>query len=227
MANQGFSRIFSWCETPPGSTKEVECACVPIHNASKLFNLPIDPDLDTTCVAGDILIWDGTEWVCGDAPTGASGVTGPTGPCCTGPTGPTGATSGFEFFNSNTAVILGVASTFVFGTFTFTRVASVLNVWIHAGFDAVGVNTNNNFFLDLDLSSLGLVTGVANGQNLGGAATMDGVLSPNVAQTNVGTSITILTGNPLVIRIRYSWFINSSIALGLNLQGTFSIPLIS
>ncbi len=64
MANQGFSRIFSWCETPPGSTKEVECACVPIHNASKLQTLPIDPDLQTTCNAGDVLIWDGDEWVC-------------------------------------------------------------------------------------------------------------------------------------------------------------------
>nr|QBK85335.1 MAG: hypothetical protein LCIVAC01_01440 [Iridovirus LCIVAC01] len=107
------------------------------------------------------------------------------------------------------------------------RVASVLNVWFHAGFDGVGVNTNNNFFLDLDLSTLGLVTGASNGDNIGGAATMDGVLSPNVAQTNVGTNIIILNGNPLVIRVRYDWFINSSIALGLNLQGTFSIPLIS
>jgi hypothetical protein len=79
MANQGFSRIFSWCETPPGSTKEVECACVPIHNASKLQGLPIDPDLDTTCVAGDVLVWDGTEWVC-DGPINLTGVTGPTGP---------------------------------------------------------------------------------------------------------------------------------------------------
>lgn len=64
MANQGFSRIFSWCETPPGSTKEVECACVPIHNASKLQSLPIDPDLDTTCVENDILVWDGFTWIC-------------------------------------------------------------------------------------------------------------------------------------------------------------------
>ncbi len=86
MSNQGFRQIFSWCETPPGTIKEVECACVPIHNASKLFNLPIDPDLETTCVEGDILIWNGTEWECGDIPTG------PTGPCCTGPTGPTGST---------------------------------------------------------------------------------------------------------------------------------------
>ena len=64
MSNQGFSKIFSWCFTPPGSTKEVECACVPIHNASKLQSLPINPDLETTCVDGDILVWDGTEWIC-------------------------------------------------------------------------------------------------------------------------------------------------------------------
>jgi hypothetical protein len=88
MANQGFRQIFSWCETPPGSTKEVECACVPIHNASKLQGLPIDPDLDTTCVQGDVLVWDGTEWVC-DGPINLTGVTGPTGP--TGPTGTVGA----------------------------------------------------------------------------------------------------------------------------------------
>nr|QBK85334.1 MAG: hypothetical protein LCIVAC01_01430 [Iridovirus LCIVAC01] len=86
MANQGFSRIFSWCETPPGTIKEVECACVPIHNASKLFNLPIDPDLETNCVAGDILKWDGEEWICQTAVTGHTGFTGSTGP--TGPTGP-------------------------------------------------------------------------------------------------------------------------------------------
>jgi hypothetical protein len=106
-ANQGFRQIFSWCQTPPGSTKEVECACVPIHNASKLQGLPIDPDLDTTCVQGDVLVWDGTEWVCGQGggATGFTGATGPTGPSgptglpgsasntgATGPTGPIGAT---------------------------------------------------------------------------------------------------------------------------------------
>ncbi len=80
MSNFGFRKISAWCETPPGSTKEVECACVPIHNASKLFNLPIDPDLETTCVEGDILIWNGTEWEC-DGPVNLTGVTGPTGPC--------------------------------------------------------------------------------------------------------------------------------------------------
>ena len=37
MANQGFSRIFSWCETPPGTTKEVECACVHIYDYAFLF----------------------------------------------------------------------------------------------------------------------------------------------------------------------------------------------
>jgi hypothetical protein len=90
MANQGFRQIFSWCQTPPGSTKEVECACVPIHNASKLQGLPIDPDLDTTCLVGDVLVWDGTEWVCGQG-GGGTGSTGPTGP--TGSTGPGGDAS--------------------------------------------------------------------------------------------------------------------------------------
>ena len=80
MSNFGFKRISAWCETPPGSTKEVECACVPIHNASKLFNLPIDPNLETVCVDGDVLIWDGTKWECG-GPINLTGVTGPTGPC--------------------------------------------------------------------------------------------------------------------------------------------------
>ena len=74
MANQGFRQIFSWCETPPGTIKEVECACVPIHNASKLFNLPIDPNLEFVCVQGDVLIWDGTKWECG-GPINLTGVT--------------------------------------------------------------------------------------------------------------------------------------------------------
>ncbi len=93
MSNQGFKKISSWCETPPGVIKEVECACIPIHNASKLQNLPIDPDLETNCAPGDALIWDGTEWICGNettGPTGAQGFTGPTGPV--GGTGPTGHT---------------------------------------------------------------------------------------------------------------------------------------
>ena len=107
------------------------------------------------------------------------------------------------------------------------RVASVLNVWFHAGFDGVGVNTNNNFFLDLDLSTLGLVTGASNGDNIGGAATMDGVLTPAGSETNVGTSIILITGNPLSVRIRHTYNVVNAVALGLNLQGTFSIPDIS
>ena len=95
MSNQGFRKISSWCETPPGVIKEVECACVPIHNASKLQNLPIDPELN--CSPGDVLTWGGTAWVCGTGPadmamiTGPTGFTGPTGPCCTGPTGVPGS----------------------------------------------------------------------------------------------------------------------------------------
>lgn len=95
MSNQGFRKISSWCETPPGVIKEVECACVPIHNASKLQSRPIDPELN--CSPGDVLTWDGTEWVCGTGPTAMSGPTGFTGPTGlpgsatnTGATGPTG-----------------------------------------------------------------------------------------------------------------------------------------
>jgi hypothetical protein len=140
MANQGFSRIFSWCETPPGSTKEVECACVPIHNASKLQGLPIDPDLDTTCVAGDILIWDGTEWVCGDAPTG------PTGPCCTGPTGPTGPGTSATGFLSNSDCTFGSGTGFVINSNAFfTRINNVCTIsWRLFIADAGTVTAANN-----------------------------------------------------------------------------------
>ena len=100
MSNQGFRQIFSWCETPPGTIKEVECACVPIHNASKLQNLPIDPDLELLCNPGDTLIFNGTEWVCG------IGGTGPTGPCCTGPTGPTGPGGQFIELTMSTGFVV-------------------------------------------------------------------------------------------------------------------------
>ena len=134
MSNQGFSKIFSWCETPPGTIKEVECACVPIHNASKLQGLPIDPDLDSTCVPGDVLIWNGAEWVC-DGPVNLTGVTGPTGPTgSTGPTGPTGFT-GFTGptgpgltgpiavpFNNTASLTNFVNNSEQFGKFVFIRV---------------------------------------------------------------------------------------------------------
>jgi hypothetical protein len=111
MANQGFSRIFSWCETPPGSTKEVECACVPIHNASKLQGLPIDPDLELICNAGDTLIFDGTEWVCS--------ATGPTGCDCESATG---------FFSSADCTFQVGSGTFLSNPFTratYTRINNI------------------------------------------------------------------------------------------------------
>ncbi len=86
-------KIRSWCETPPGSSKLVQCADIPIYNASKLYNLPIDRDIDLLCLPGDVLTWNGTEWTCAvGGTTGTEGNTGTTGPAgTTGPTGPTGA----------------------------------------------------------------------------------------------------------------------------------------
>jgi hypothetical protein len=71
----------------------------PVWNAGLIVNeevLPISP------TGGDMLIFDGTNWIPGTCtqgasgftgPTGQTGPTGPTGFCCeTGPTGPTGVT---------------------------------------------------------------------------------------------------------------------------------------
>ena len=150
MSNQGFRQIFSWCETPPGSTKEVECACVPIHNASKLQGLPIDPDLDTTCVQGDILTWDGTEWVCGDTPTG------PTGPCCTGPTGSTGPglTGPIAVPFNNTALLTNfVNNSEQFGKFVFIRVR------FDAPAGGIPINTRTNLLTLVNISQRPFGTG--------------------------------------------------------------------
>ena len=159
MANQGFSRIFSWCETPPGVVKEVECACVPIHNASKLQNLPIDPDLETICNAGDTLVFDGTEWGCRTAVTGHTGFTGPTGP--TGPQGDTGPTgcdcdsaTGFLtpsdcIFDAGTGLIGDTQS-------SYTRINNVNTIQfsfpvINAGTDGIG---NREMAIICDFPSL-------------------------------------------------------------------------
>ena len=64
-------KIRSWCETPPGSSALVQCGDIPIYNANKLYNLPIDRDLDVLCEPGDILVWNGVEWSCGTGPTGS------------------------------------------------------------------------------------------------------------------------------------------------------------
>jgi hypothetical protein len=132
MSNQGFRQIFSWCETPPGSTKEVECACVPIHNASKLQGLPIDPDLDVTCNPGDILLWNGTEWICDAA------LTGPTGPCCTGPTGPTGFTGPTGPAGTGATGPVGV--TFVVGSGSHSPTSNDFQFFRLAGLNRVSFN---------------------------------------------------------------------------------------
>jgi hypothetical protein len=127
MANQGFRQIFSWCETPPGSTKEVECACVPIHNASKLQGLPIDPDLESICNAGDVLVFDGTEWVCS--------ATGPTGCDCESATGffsPTDCT-----FNIGTGF-------FINGDSVYTRINNVNTVRYFLSIGNVTTAGNDN-----------------------------------------------------------------------------------
>jgi hypothetical protein len=92
MANQrnrSFSRVYSWCETPPGVIKAIDCAQDAIFNANKIDGCPVSC---TGCTGGDLLIFNGTGWRCGQGgttgPTGSEGTTGPMGE--TGPTGQTG-----------------------------------------------------------------------------------------------------------------------------------------
>jgi hypothetical protein len=81
----------------------VNIAELPLWNASEIQGLPLDPNLDQAMI-NSFLMFDGTEWTAGFAPTGATGPagggasgTGPTG--STGPsgggTGPTGSTGPF------------------------------------------------------------------------------------------------------------------------------------
>ncbi len=132
MANQGFSRIFSWCETPPGSTKEVECACVPIHNASKLQNLPIDPDLETLCNTGDVLVFDGTAWICGPV-TDNTGPTGPTGPSATG----CDCSSATGFFSPTDCTFDIGTGAFINGDAVYNRINNVNTVRYFLSIDEV------------------------------------------------------------------------------------------
>ena len=61
----------------------------PIFNAGLIGNIRVDNQLQFIIDPGDILVYNGSEWIPSSPQEGATGVTGYTGP--TGLRGPTGA----------------------------------------------------------------------------------------------------------------------------------------